>query len=160
MNTRMLTKFHFYSVSCWRVTVRFISQHFLRNHEMIEPIFKRFSKDILLLSKFRCRIFGSSNVTECSILRKRCPYSGLFCSIFSRICTKCGKIRIFSPYSVRMQETLDQNKSEYGHFSRSSIFNYFYRILMATYFESQVLKNSLWLFSETCLNLSQLLQTS
>ena len=31
MNTRMLTKFHFYSISCWRVTVRFISQHFLRN---------------------------------------------------------------------------------------------------------------------------------
>ena len=29
------------------------------------------------------------------------------------------EILSISPYSVRMQENADQNKSEYGHFSRS-----------------------------------------
>ena len=33
---------------------------------------------------------------------------------------KSARIRIYSgPYSVRMRENTDQNKSEYGHFSRS-----------------------------------------
>ena len=35
-------------------------------------------------------------------------------------CVKNVRIRIYSgPYSVRMQENTDRNKSEYGHFSRS-----------------------------------------
>ena len=41
-------------------------------------------------------------------LRKKCPYSELFCSAFST-----------SPYSVRMRENADQNNYAYGHFSRS-----------------------------------------
>ena len=44
-------------------------------------------------------------------LRKKCPYSELFCSAFSRI-------QSISPYSVRMRENTDKNNSEYGHFSR------------------------------------------
>ena len=43
-------------------------------------------------------------------LRKKCPYSDLFWSVFSRIRT--GSL-------VRMRENTDQNNSEYGHFSRS-----------------------------------------
>ena len=45
-------------------------------------------------------------------LRKKCPYSKLFWSIFSRIWTKCLS------YLVRMRENTEQNYSEYGHFSR------------------------------------------
>ena len=55
-------------------------------------------------------------------LRKKCPYSELFQSAFSRIRIEYGEIlRILriSPYSVRMWENADQNKSEYGYFLRS-----------------------------------------
>ena len=44
-------------------------------------------------------------------LRKKCLYSELFWSAFSRS---------LSQYSVRMRENADQSKSEYGHFSRSA----------------------------------------
>ena len=43
-------------------------------------------------------------------LRKKCPYSELFWSAFSRIRT------------FWMRENADQNNSEYGHFSRSVVF--------------------------------------
>ena len=46
---------------------------------------------------------------DCNTLHKKCLYSELFWSTFSRI----------SPYSVQMRENTDQNNSEYGHFSRS-----------------------------------------
>ena len=52
-------------------------------------------------------------------LRKKCPYSELFWSVYSRIRIESGEIWSISPYSVRMWENTDQNKSEYGHFSRS-----------------------------------------
>ena len=52
-------------------------------------------------------------------LRKKCPYSELFWSAFSRIRTEYGEILRISPYSVRMRGSSDQNNSEYGHFSRS-----------------------------------------
>ena len=51
-------------------------------------------------------------------LRKKCPYSELFWSAFSRIRTEYREIWSISPYSVRMRENTDQNNSEYGHFSR------------------------------------------
>ena len=50
-------------------------------------------------------------------LRKKCPYSELFWSAFSRIRTDYGEI---PAYSVRMRENADHNNSEYGHFSRST----------------------------------------
>ena len=50
---------------------------------------------------------------------KKCPYSELFWSAFSRLRTEYGEIRSMSPYSVRMRENADQNSSEYGHFLRS-----------------------------------------
>ena len=55
-------------------------------------------------------------------LRKKCPYSELFWSAFSRIRTEYGEIPRISPYSVRMRENADQNNPEYGHFLRSAHF--------------------------------------
>ena len=53
-------------------------------------------------------------------MRKKCPYSELFWSAYSRIRTECREVRSISPYSVRMQESGDQNNSEYGQFLRSA----------------------------------------
>ena len=55
-------------------------------------------------------------------LLKKCPYSELFWSVFSRIRTEYGEIRSVSLYSVRMRKNTDQNNSEYGHFSGSVYF--------------------------------------
>ena len=52
----------------------------------------------------------------CYPLRKKCPYSELFCSVFSRIRTKYREIRSISPYSVWMPENKDQYNSKYGQF--------------------------------------------
>ena len=41
-------------------------------------------------------------------LRKKCPYSRLLWSVFSRIRTEYGEIRSISPYSVRIRENADQ----------------------------------------------------
>ena len=56
-----------------------------------------------------------------------CPYSELFWPAFSRIWTEFGEILRIFPYSVQMQENVDQNNSEYGLFSRSDALseNYF-----------------------------------
>ena len=54
-------------------------------------------------------------------LSKKCPYSELFWSAFSRIWTEYGDIRSISLYSVQMGENADQNNSEYGHFSRRDV---------------------------------------
>ena len=51
-------------------------------------------------------------------LRKRCLYSELFWSAFSRICTEYEAILRISPYSVQIRENTDENNSEYKHFSR------------------------------------------
>ena len=53
------------------------------------------------------------------LLRKKCPYSELFWSVFSRIWIEYVKIQIISPYSVQMWQNTDQNNSEYGQCSRS-----------------------------------------
>ena len=53
-------------------------------------------------------------------LRKKCPYSELFWSVFSRIQTEYREILRTFPYSVQMRENVDQNNSEYGHFLRSA----------------------------------------
>ena len=50
---------------------------------------------------------------------KKCPYSELFCSVFSRIRTEYEEIWNISSYSVRMRENADQNNSDYGLFSCS-----------------------------------------
>ena len=64
-------------------------------------------------------------------LRKKCPYSALFWSACSRIRTEYEEIWSICPYSARMRENAQQNKSEYGHFSRSaqSVYNRVYDFL-------------------------------
>ena len=52
-------------------------------------------------------------------LRKKCPYSELCWSAFSRIRTEYVDILRIFPYAVGMQENANQNNSEYGHFLRS-----------------------------------------
>ena len=50
------------------------------------------------------------------LLHKKCPYSELFWSAFSRIRTEYREKLSISPYSVQMQENADQSNSKYGHF--------------------------------------------
>ena len=64
-------------------------------------------------------------------LREKCPYSGFFWSVFSRIWTKYGDIRSISPYSVQMRENTDQKNPEYGHFSRSGFKTVIENILLS-----------------------------
>ena len=45
-------------------------------------------------------------------LRKKCPYSELFWSVFSSIQTEYGEIRSISPYSVQMRENTDELSPE------------------------------------------------
>ena len=52
-------------------------------------------------------------------MRKKCPYSELFCSVFSCILIECREIQSIPPYSFRLRENTDRNNSEYGHFPRS-----------------------------------------
>ena len=49
-------------------------------------------------------------------LREKCPYSELFCFVFSHIRTEYGEMRSISLYLVRMLENAGQNSSEYGLF--------------------------------------------
>ena len=51
--------------------------------------------------------------------REKCPYSELFWSVYFRIRTEYGEIRIISLHSVLMRENTDQNNSEYGHLLHS-----------------------------------------
>ena len=48
-------------------------------------------------------------------LHKKCLYSELFRSGFSRIRTKYEEMRSISFYSARMRESVDQNNSGYGY---------------------------------------------
>ena len=43
-------------------------------------------------------------------LRKKCPNTEFFSSVFSRIRTEYGEILRIFPYSVRMRENTDQKK--------------------------------------------------
>ena len=60
-------------------------------------------------------------------LSKKSPYSELFWSAFSRIRIEYGEILRISPYSVRMQENVDQNNSEYGEFFWRYLINFFHK---------------------------------
>ena len=60
-------------------------------------------------------------VLKLMMTSKKCPYSKLLWSVFSRIRTEHGEIQSVFPYSVRIRENTDQNNSEYGHFSCSDV---------------------------------------
>ena len=78
---------------------------------------------MLIASYFNLLLFWYLHFASCTTLCKKCPYSELSWSAFSRIRTEYGETSI-SPYSIRMQENTDQNNSEYGHFSCSASKNY------------------------------------
>ena len=59
------------------------------------------------------------HIRDWGTLRKKCPCSELFWSVFSRIRTEYEETPSISPYPVQIQENTDQNNSEYGHFSHS-----------------------------------------
>ena len=61
-------------------------------------------------------------------LREKCRYSELFWSVFYRIWTECEEILRISPYSVRMQENVDQNNSKYGYCLRSDFCVYIWEV--------------------------------
>ena len=54
-------------------------------------------------------------------LHKNCPHSEFFWSAFSRFRTEYGETIRISPYSVRIQKNADQNNSEHGQFTRSTL---------------------------------------
>ena len=87
-------------------------------------IFAKSSKSSMsgawLNSKYTSRLFS----LQLPSLREKCPYSELFWSAFSRIRTEYGEILRISPYSVRMRENMDQNKSEYGHFLHCAYYSW------------------------------------
>ena len=68
--------------------------------------------NVMIPQPIRVKIF------EQIALRKKCPYSGLFWSVFSHIQTKYGEVRNIPLYSVRMRENTNQNNSEYGLFTQ------------------------------------------
>ena len=76
-----------------------------------------------LISKMRYRIHQIFSDIS-AFLCEKCPYPELFWFVFSRIRTEYGEILRISPYSVQMQENMDQNNSEYGHFLRSVVSDY------------------------------------
>ena len=66
-------------------------------------------------------------------LRKKCPYSELFWSVFSRIRTEYGEILRISLYLVRIGENTVRNNSENGHFLSSAAMLHNVRLLPAKY---------------------------
>ena len=50
--------------------------------------------------------------------REKCPYLVFFWFVFSGISTKYREILCISPYSLQMWESMDQENTEYGNFSR------------------------------------------
>ena len=70
-------------------------------------------------------------------LRKKCLFSELFWSVFSRI----------SPYSVRMRENADQNNSEYGQFPHSVARNVNAKISQFSHFFSNLSFHGHWRFT-------------
>ena len=51
--------------------------------------------------------FVESSIINVLQLHEKCPYLEFFCSVFSGIWTE---------YSVRIRENMDQKNYEYGHF--------------------------------------------
>ena len=56
---------------------------------------------------------------QTATLRKKCPYSELFWSVFSCIRTEYGEMLCISPHSFQIRKNKDLNNSEYGHFLRN-----------------------------------------
>ena len=86
----------------------------------------------------KLRVWIETDQSLQKTLRKKCPYSELFWSTFSRTRNEYGEIWSISPYSVQMRENSDQNNSEYGRFSRSE------KHRKDKCFSLQMIRNLLW----------------
>ena len=53
-------------------------------------------------------------------LRKKCPYSELLGSVFSRILTEYGEVRSISPYSVQMREITKEYRNRITNLSQQN----------------------------------------
>ena len=75
----------------------------------------------MLVEQFIQLLFrGKDHVNDFFIsltLRKKCPYSEFFWSVFSRFWTEYGKLRSIFRYSVQIWENTDQNNPDQGHSS-------------------------------------------
>ena len=94
---------------------------------------KRFTWKALLQKLYFCKALHLRYFWESwlrVLLRRKCPYSELFWSVFSRIRTEYGELRSISPYSVPMQENTDQNNSEYGYFLCSVWYKWKFTIII------------------------------
>ena len=84
-----------------------------------------------MLMSFWCRLMlvclCSHELFWWTILPKKCPYSDLFWSVFSRIRTEYGEIFV-SPNAGNTS----QNNSEYGHFLRSARNIYLITLLLTS----------------------------
>ena len=85
--------------------------------------------------------------------RKKCPYSELFWSVFSRIQTEYGEIRSIFPYSVRMRKNTDQNNSKYGHYLRSVMVLLKYVLLVCNSENASLLNVPSQRFEKVCWHL-------
>ena len=83
-----------------------------------------FQQRLLKKIRIQCRVFFfqilmtvlfSQFFQQLLTLRKKCPYSEFFCSVFSRI----RRNTEISLSSVRMPKNTEHKNYEYGHFSRS-----------------------------------------
>ena len=105
---------------CERLLLKIAALKIPRNY--IKTSFKEspFNKVV----NFRITALLKKGSTTCLLilltLREKCPYSALFWPVFSLSRTEYGKILCIYPYLVRMLENIDQNNSEYGHFSSSA----------------------------------------
>ena len=79
---------------------------------------------LLIRESTNCFLISSLLSLLIFALRKKCSYSELFWSVFSRTRTECGEILCISPYSVRMLGNTYQNNSEYGHFLHSGLLTF------------------------------------
>ena len=112
---------------------------------------------LIKLPRFR----GERNKRACFrdtfSLPKKCPYSELFWSVFSRIRTEYGEIRSMSTNSVQMRENTDQNNSEYRPFSRSDFCFYIFEIFGNVEIDFSInLNKCFWTFIEHLLIFSKL----
>ena len=77
----------------------------LKTLSIYYKMFTKLFKVFILLEDSNKRLENFDEIVDKDLKylpRKKCPYSDLFWSTFSRIRTKCREILSISPYSVRM----------------------------------------------------------
>ena len=113
-------------IQCWKVLQICLLSQKIYEEKINDNISlfnnSQYYKQTRCTGYYRVLFRTQSNILNGALLRKKCPYSKLFWSAFSRIWTECREILRISPYSVRMQENAGQTNSEYGHFLCSAFY--------------------------------------